>query len=139
MEKRQTKGTQNVNLPSEPSLIFGFKHNLSRDFKESFTQSARETTKLSQKKRESSHLRFLYLSVFHVQTFCGERTGTQILCRLKRYLTTSLLNDPFIFFFLFFYKQFYHRDLDIFLLFYKTWKQTFQQFISFPQKTTSLP
>lgn len=50
MKKRQAKGTQNVNLPSEPSLIFGFKHNISRDFKESFTQSSRETTKVSQKK-----------------------------------------------------------------------------------------
>lgn len=50
MKKKQVKGGQNVNLPSEPSLIFGFKHNLSRDFKESFTQSSRETTKVSQKK-----------------------------------------------------------------------------------------
>lgn len=40
MKKRQAEGTQNANLPSEPSLIFGFKQSLSRDFKETFAQSS---------------------------------------------------------------------------------------------------
>lgn len=40
MKKRQAEGTQNANVPSEPSLIFGFKQSLSSDFKETVAQSS---------------------------------------------------------------------------------------------------
>lgn len=78
MKRRQTKRTQNANLLSEPSLIFGFKHNLSRDFKENFTQSSRETINLSHEKGILASGIPTFISI----SFAA-RIGTQICFMVK--------------------------------------------------------